>query len=40
VPGLGDEPRSPRTEVLIELELHAALCRGRSTNRPRLISAP
>ncbi len=26
VPGLGNEPGSPRTEVLIQLEFHAALC--------------
>src|ERR1035437_1074495 len=40
VPSLCKEPRSSRTEVLIKLELHAALWPGRSTNRPRLISAP
>lgn len=35
-----DQFRRAGTEVLIELEFHAALRPGRSTKRPRLISAP
>ena len=38
--GLLKNRGSARAEVLVQLELHAALISGRSTNRSRLISAP
>lgn len=40
VAGFTEEVRRSRTEVLVQLELHAALLPGKSTYRSRLISAP
>ena len=40
VPRRREKVRRSRTEVLVELELHAALLPGKSTYRSRLISAP
>ena len=40
VAAFANQVRGTRSEVLVELEFHAALWPGRSTKRPRLISAP
>lgn len=40
VPGLAEKIQCSAAEVLVQLELHAALEPGRSTERSRLISAP